>query len=437
MPGYNNSSLQSPGRSAPVRGVASQQASTSTSITLSSSDANVVAARPSATTASTPNPNSTSNALAHQQQSNLRSSWHRPYSSGVPAPAVAVPIFRAAHPATIPALSNNAHRNVTAAQLPDSPPDTPPHSPGLAPVRLPSLGELGRLPQSQRPSPSRHFDLHERAPRSWSRPLPAHARDADISTDVIYTGQTPCDSELESVAESDFSDDTSQATIDQLVQAAQSLLLSSAPDRTNPQHALGPESANVSSIATQRGELMPATPEISPDNDVRHHAQKSAHAFLHRIFANVPGDLSVEDAGVELISPGWSGAVIKSGAIAPTQPSSSISSTSSSDSSADSQRTLYVSMPSVVDATLLREQVLAVLDAASDKLGCDSVMVCLNKAMRDFASVLHGLCYVGGALVAAAKESDQLGGGHANLPETDPISGLQLQNGLVLVAIEL
>ncbi len=77
------------------------------------------------------------------------------------------------------------------------------------------------------------------------------------------------------------------------------------------------------------------------------------------------------------------------------------------------------------------------LDAASEKLGCDSVMVCLNKAMRDFASVLHGLCYVGGALVAAAKQAELSGGGQDKLPGADPISNLQLKQGLMLVAIEL
>lgn len=362
--------------------------------------------------------------------------WDRPYSSGVPAPAVAVPIFRAAHAVDGSASLHSGHRRANTAQLPDSPPDTPPHSPGLHPVRLPTLLEPQSPSQMQRLSPSRRSDFGEQLPYSGSRPLPAQARSADVSADAIYTGQTPCDSEMDSDAESDFSDDASQATLDQLTQAAQSLLLHSEANRAKAQ-----EQANDSSIPAHRNarsvELMPATPEISPDNDVRHHAQKSAHTFLHRIFANVPRDLAVEDAGMELISRGWSGAVIKSGAASPVQASTSLNSTSSSDSSADTQRTLYVSMPPVVDATLLREQVLAVLDAASEKLGCDVVMVCLNKAMRDFASVLHGLCYVGGALVAAAKQSEQLGVGPTNLPDTDPISGLQLKSDLVLVAIEL
>lgn len=367
--------------------------------------------------------------------------WDRPFSSGVPAPAVAVPIFRAAHATNIStAASHVAPRHANAALLPDSPPDTPPHSPGLAPVRLPTFVEPRPLSQQQqqqqRVSTPRQSHSYE---RSFSHTA---ARDADVSVDAIYTGQTPCDSELEDDTESDFSDDASQATLDQLTQAAQTLLLHSDPSRTKSQqqHSRSHEAAVDSNRNALPIELMPATPEISPDNDVRHHAQKSAHAFLDRIFVRVPRNLSVEDAGVELVSPGWSGAVIKSGPAGSVQHASrSFSSVCSSDSSAETQRTLYVSMPAVVDSSLLREQVLAVLDAASEKLGCESLMVCLDRAMRDFASVLHGLCYVGGAMIAAAREKgvEEVGVGQNKLPNADPVTGLQLREGLVLVAIEL
>lgn len=417
-----------------MRGVASQQAS------VSSISANQ-GANVATSSSSLPRP-STHHIQQHQQQqpqqqpqhqqytnqssiSNHPQGWDRFYSSGVPAPAVAVPIFRAAH-----ATDMSSIRLANAAHLPDSPPDTPPHSPALGPVRLPPFIEPRALPQQQHVSPPR---LSE--PTSWSRYSQTDQPAQPISVEAIYTGQTPCDSELESNADTDFSDDASDATLDQLTQAAHSLLLQSDPSRSKSQHHSRTCDAGDTSIPAL--ELMPATPEISPDNDVRHHAQKSAHAFLHRIFANVPHNLAVEDAGMELVSPGWSGAVIKSGIASAPHASSSFSSTSSSDSSADTQRTLYVSMPSVVDASVLREQVLAVLDAASEKLGCESVMVCLDRTMRDFASVLHGLCYVGGALVAAAKGTDQLEGGQNRLPDKDPISDLQLRNGLVLVAIEL
>ncbi|CCF51189.1 hypothetical protein NDA11_006359 [Ustilago hordei] len=444
MPGYtNNNASQRPGRSAPVRGVASQQASTS----LTSNIANE-----GTTSSSLPQP-SIHRAQQQQQQqqqpqqytfpssstTNHPMGWDRTHSSGVPASAVAVPIFRAAHANNISsAASHVAPRHANAAHLPDSPPDTPPHSPGLAPVRLPALVEPRPLSQ-QRVSPPRQPISYE---RSFTHTI---TRDAGVSVDVIYTGQTPCDSELEDDAESDFSDDASQATLDQLTQAAQTLLLHSdfsSSKSQQQQHSRSHEAADSSiSIAHRNAlpiELMPVTPEISPDNDVRHHAQKSAHSFLDRIFVGVLRNLSVEDAGVELVSPGWSGAVIKSGPAGPACASSSFSSTCSSDSSAETQRTLYVSMPAVVDASLLREQVLAVLDAASEKLGCESVMVCLDRAMRDFASVLHGLCYVGGAMVASARDKkEEVGGGQNKLPDVDPVSGLQLREGLVLVAIEL
>lgn len=445
MPGYtNNNASQRPGRSAPVRGVASQQASTPLTTNI---------ANEGTTSSSLPQP-SIHRAQQQQQQqqqpqqytfqssstTNHPMGWDQTYSSGVPAPAVAVPIFRAAHANNISsAASHVAPRHANAAHLPDSPPDTPPHSPGLAPVPLPALVEPRPLSQ-QRVSPPGQPISYE---RSFTHTI---TRDAGVSVDVIYTGQTPCDSELEDDAESDFSDDASQATLDQLTQAAQTLLLhsdfSSSKSQQQQQHSRSHEAADSSIPSAHRNalpiELMPVTPEISPDNDVRHHAQKSAHSFLDRIFVGVLRNLSVEDAGVELVSPGWSGAVIKSGPAGPACASSSFSSTCSSDSSAETQRTLYVSMPAVVDASLLREQVLAVLDAASEKLGCESVMVCLDRAMRDFASVLHGLCYVGGAMVVSARDKkEKVGGGQNKLPDVDPVSGLQLREGLVLVAIEL
>lgn len=426
-----------------MRGVASQQVSTSSAPT-------TTATMPTASSNSATNLSSLPHFSDQHAQhppytyqpstSTHPAGWDRPYSSGVPAPAVAVPIFRAAHASNLPDASHGVHRHAHPAHLPDSPPDTPPHSPRIPPVRLPSFVESRPISQQQRISPTGLTSTYATISNGWTRAAHANVRDQNGSTDVIYTGQTPCDSELESDSDSDISDGASQATLDQLTQAARSLLLDPESSCTKPQQSPLLNEAGDRSFSVNRNalaaDLMPATPEISPDNDVRHHAHKSAHAFLQRIFANVPRDLAVEDAGVELVSPGWSGAVIKSGT-AGVHPSSSFTSASSSDSSAEAQRTLYVSMPSLVDASLLREQVLAVLDAASEKLGCDSVMVCLDRAMSDFASVLHGLCYVGGALVAAALEAEQLGAGQSKLPTTDPVSGLQLRDGLVLVAIEL
>nr|CDI51632.1 putative protein [Melanopsichium pennsylvanicum 4] len=437
MPGYNNNNnnyLHNPGRSAPVRGVASQQASTtSTSSTSYTSAMPDTRNHVAITSNPSPLPSSQPNNPQHQTHPFTALghpiAWDRPYSSGVPAPAVAVPIFRAAHIADV-----SPARHANTGHLPDSPPDTPPHSPGLRPVRQLPFVATPTSSQPQRMPPQAQSE-----PACSTQPA---CIQRDSSIEVLYTGQTPCDSELESNADTDISD-ASDATLDQLTQAAQSLLLRSDSARTKShRRTLAHEADEASFTAAHRNalsaELMPATPEISPDNDVRHHAQKSAQAFLHRMFDNVSQNLAVEDAGVELISPGWSGAVIKAGP-ASAHASSSFSSMCSSDSSADAQRTLYVSMPPVVDATLLREQVLAVLDAASEKLGCDSVMVCLDRAMRDFASVVHGLCYVGGALVAAAKETraEQLSSGQNKLPNADPISNLQLRAGLVLVAIEL
>lgn len=306
---------------------------------------------------------------------------YRPYSSGQPAPAIAVPIFRS---------QVGAQLGARALDLPESPPDTPPHSPprSRAPIRI--------------------------------------VEDDNAS---IATASTT----------------TRTAALDVLTQATNNLLL-------QPNYAYAhsvPSQPSMSAPASTRAstsaiELMPATPEISPDNDVRHHGHKSARAFLHRIFGNVTDEVAIEDAGVELVSPGWTGAVIKTGSDHCITSTSLASNTSSSaSSSSDSQRTLYVSMPKAVDSSLLREQVLSILDAASDKLGCENVMICLQSHMRDFSSVLHGLCYVGGQIVAASSNTQSpsprptLGDERTTVSNTDPVSGLELRDHLVLVAVEL
>ncbi|KDN43427.1 hypothetical protein K437DRAFT_257487 [Tilletiaria anomala UBC 951] len=60
--------------------------------------------------------------------------------------------------------------------------------------------------------------------------------------------------------------------------------------------------------------------------------------------------------------------------------------------------------PANNDATLpphLRESLLSVLDHASEKLGCEKVVICVERhTTRDFKSLLHGLCYVGGQVVS-------------------------------------
>ncbi|PWY96961.1 hypothetical protein BCV70DRAFT_166728 [Testicularia cyperi] len=455
-----------PGRSAPVREVAPQQSTPQSSHTRSQ------------------HATIHNDAIAQQTQQPLQPwrdqpgpsrlgpfnhpvGWNRPYSSGRPAPATAVPIFRAQF----------GHLARTT-ELPDSPPDTPPQSPPLMPLSRPR-GQSHHI----RIDEDLHLDAHSSNSNGITSNttstgtgnvnasaaaslLATHLDSNDLLSDVAD------DDDAISLAATDDSA-TTQSTIELLTQAANSLFVkqqqqqqhqprTSAVDAKSPQ----PQTASTSAI-TIGGGIMPATPEISPDNNVRHYAQKSARAFLQRIFSDVNNDVAVEDAGVELVSPGWSGAVVKTGAL--VEPASQHSSSSaaaaadasmassigsSASSSADTARTLYVCMPSAIDASLLREQVLAVLDAASEKLGCENVMICLQRHMRDFASVLHGLCYVGATVVAAgnpASLGDSTGRGNphttnsnsntsditSRLSNTDLVTGLHLRDGLVLVAIEL
>ena len=149
--------------------------------------------------------------------------------------------------------------------------------------------------------------------------------------------------------------------------------------------------------------------------------------------------VTLEDAGVELVCPDWKGAVIVAKVCEP------LGGTSSEEEELTEVeeepltiRTLYLSLPPSVtqlkthgaqgssrlsspplamqygsassplsppnnDATLpthLRESLLSVLDHASEKLECEKVVICVERETKDFKSLLHGLCYVGGQIVS-------------------------------------
>ncbi|KAN0060466.1 hypothetical protein ACQY0O_007797 [Thecaphora frezii] len=335
----------------------------------------------------------------HQQHEMTRlrdTSGRRPFSSGFPAPATAVPIFRG--PRSGPSL-----------ELPDSPPSTPPQSPPLTPR---ALGDLEVVPELSARDDDQEALGTPLAAMSFSR----HQNLLAEATGAIFGSV-------------------------------------SGPQQHSPPRLSGSDKAQPLAMRSAGAAgLMPATPEVSPDQEVQHFAVKSAKAFFHRIFKDFSEQARVEDAGVELVCPGWSGAVLKTSGSASSEAAvphsesySSDASNSSGTSSADSKRTLYVSMPSLVDQSQLREHVLALLDAASEKLGCDSVVLCLDRQMRDFAMVLHGLCYVGGQVVSVGRSSSS-GGQEAeastssswhSAPDVEAISGFAPRQGLVLIGIEL
>ncbi len=159
--------------------------------------------------------------------------------------------------------------------------------------------------------------------------------------------------------------------------------------------------------------------------------------------------VQLEDAGIELLCPDWGGAVLIAQGSSNVDMSSADDSTEEDDDDDDDQstvRTLYLSLPSSItnassssgasrssrpaslsssrtrnprnnETTLplqLRETLLKVLDHASDKLECDKVIISVERAMPDFKSLLHGLCYVGGQVVSYG------GGALPGIPSASP-----------------
>lgn len=146
---------------------------------------------------------------------------------------------------------------------------------------------------------------------------------------------------------------------------------------------------------------VPVTPEMSPANhDIHHHPTEAAEAFMRRVFVdwNANGAFQAEDAGVELVCDGWSGAVAQR-LVAPQGKHHTLPLD-------PSNRSLYVHMPCAFDRAALRDHMLKLLDAASERVGAGRVVFCLERSLPDLTSLLHGLCYVGGQVTSVAGQPD-------------------------------
>lgn len=140
---------------------------------------------------------------------------------------------------------------------------------------------------------------------------------------------------------------------------------------------------------------VPGTPDMSPANlDARHSPTATAEAFVRRAFVdwNTTGSYQAEDAGVELLCPGWTGAVIQK---------------HSHDLPGGIDRALYVQLPLAFDRSRLRDNMLRILDMASDSASASRVVFCLERNTLDLASLLHGMCYVGGQLSSIHGQRDE------------------------------
>ncbi|KAL4402859.1 ornithine decarboxylase inhibitor [Malassezia pachydermatis] len=167
---------------------------------------------------------------------------------------------------------------------------------------------------------------------------------------------------------------------------------------------------NVDALRTSLHQVnrfdVPGTPDMSPANgDVHHYPAATAEAFVRRLFVDLPaiGAWKAEDAGIELMCPGWSGAVIEKFSTA----SSSTSSASLACASEKLNRALYVHMPSGCDRSQLRDHMLAILDTASDAIHASKVVFCLERSLPDLSSLLHGMCYVGGQVISIGGQLDE------------------------------
>lgn len=149
---------------------------------------------------------------------------------------------------------------------------------------------------------------------------------------------------------------------------------------------------------------VPGTPEVSPAQyDVHHHPKATAEAFLRRIFVDWHTSgalLQAEDAGIELVCRGWTGAVVQKCDL------SYRASTAPSGVRCAKDRSLYVLMPRSCDRSQLHEHILRILETASHSVCAARVVVCLERDLPDLSSLIHGFCYVGGEVSSMNGQRD-------------------------------
>jgi hypothetical protein len=168
----------------------------------------------------------------------------------------------------------------------------------------------------------------------------------------------------------------------------------------------------------------------------------------------------VEDAGMELICPGWTGAVLidtKPSAVNPMRSRSISSSVSSgrysNSSSSTSNARVIVSKPrrilltriaaSLIDTKDLRSSILDALDHATERLLVDNVVFVLDRTGLDdtkFRAMVHGLCYVGASIVGHGSHGDgnqKSNSQRSGDDEEDVHAPRQVAPGLVLLSVDV
>lgn len=159
---------------------------------------------------------------------------------------------------------------------------------------------------------------------------------------------------------------------------------------------------------------------------------------------------------MELVCPGWSGAVLvdskamltktQSRSYSSSMSSSRMSRTSSVSSfkGAPPQRILLTKIAAAqLDTKDLRSSILDALDHATEKLQVENVVFVLDRTGIDdekFRAILHGLCYVGANVVghrAHGQEEPRQGQGQESDQEEDVHSPRHVAPGLVLLSVDV
>lgn len=183
-----------------------------------------------------------------------------------------------------------------------------------------------------------------------------------------------------------------------------------APDHTPAQETRVPSAPQISASSIRSALQhsarfdVPGTPEVSPAQcDVHHHPKATAEAFLRRIFVDWHTSgalLQAEDAGIELVCRGWTGAVVQKCDI------SYRASTAPQAMRCAKDRSLYVLMPRSCDRSQLHDHILRILETASQSVCAARVVVCLERNLPDLSSLIHGFCYVGGQVSSMNGQRD-------------------------------
>lgn len=225
----------------------------------------------------------------------------------------------------------------------------------------------------------------------------------------------------------------------------------------------------LSSIAVNDKADLPETPESTPltmspaDMMIRHQPSISARDFVQSVLPRLRAighggrRYLVEDAGMELVCPGWSGAVLVDSRAVPTKTQSR--SYSSSISSSKMSRTPSISSlkgnpprrilltkiaAAQLDTKDLRSSILDALDHATEKLQVENVVFVLDRTgveEEKFRAMLHGLCYVGANVVGHGAHGEekprQQNQGQKSDQEEDVHSPKHVAPGLVLLSVDV